>query len=155
MGNRLGIGVVGFALLGVGVYALRCGRDRPWDRVLSFGGHHLDSLWLRSAAAAVAMLLAVVATRWLVVALGWGRRGSRVGAGVAMLGVALQAAESVTRMRVRVAGERRMRIAITFAAGADPVDVVGRLDREAVPRVRGVVGHPDLPTLVRLHVRRR
>jgi hypothetical protein len=154
MGNRLGIGLVGLTLLAGGGYALYTSRERPWLRVLAVGGCCTDGLWLRSAGAALALLFALLVTRWLLVALGWGRLGRRAAAGVAMLGVALQAAENIVKMRVRLVPERRIRIAITFAPDADPVDVIARLDREAVSRVRGVVGHDDLPAMVKLHVRR-
>jgi hypothetical protein len=154
MGNRIGIGVAGLALLGGGMYVLHAGRERPGQPAVTLSCC-ADSLWLRSAGAVLAMLLALVATRWLLVALGWGRRGRRVGSGVAMLGVALQGSDSIAKMQVRMVREHRMRIGITFAPDADPGDVIAQLDRQAVSRVRGAVGRGDVPTLVRLHIRRR
>lgn len=154
LGNRIGLGMVGLALLGGGIFALDAGRKRPEERAVTLSCC-ADSVWLRSAGAVFAILLAVVATRWLLVALGWGRLGARTGSGVATLGVALKGAESIAKMQVRVVRARRMRIAITFMPDADPGEVITRLDHEAVSRVRGVVGPPDLPTMVRMHVRRR
>ncbi|MEW9533021.1 hypothetical protein [Microbispora sp. NPDC049125] len=154
LGNRVGIGLVGLALVAGGAFALSAAHDRPNALMvdLAFFGRNA---WAPPLAAGVAILLALTATRWFVGALGWGRFGSRTGAGIAMLGVALKGVEGIGKISVRVVGDRRIRVALSLRPGADLHEVIKRLDGSAISRVRRAVERPGLPTLVRLHVRRR
>lgn len=70
--------------------------------------------WL---AALLLMALTLVAIRWLMGALGWGRWGSRTGSGTAMLGVALKEVEDLRRIQVRSVGGTRLRIGVTCGPG--------------------------------------
>ncbi|MCC5575076.1 hypothetical protein IMZ11_05410 [Microtetraspora sp. AC03309] len=154
IGNRVGILLVGVALLAGGITMLLAARDRPGDEVLDLS-FFTDNAWARPIGILLPVAIGLVATRWLLIASGWGRCGSRTGSGIAMLGVALKGVQGIGKLYVRLVGERRMRIRIDLLPDADPAEVIGRLNREAVSRVRGVVGRGDLPTLVRLHIRRR
>ncbi|MEZ0074015.1 hypothetical protein [Planotetraspora sp. GP83] len=155
VGNRIGIALVGLALLAGGVCALAAREDHPRVRLADLGSFFAQNAWARPLAAAVAMLLALVTTRWLLVALGWGRCGSRTGTGTAMLGVALKGIEDVGRIQVRLVGDKRMRVSVSLLRRADLHEVIGRLDGQAISRVRGAVDRQDMPALVRVHVRRR
>ena len=157
LGDRIGLAVVGLALVGTGIVALLLRARRPGipifdPRITMFIGAHP---WVVPAAAALSATVALVATRWLVLSSGWGRWGSRTGSGTAMLGVGLKGLDGVSGLRVRQEGERRLRISITCDPDADPGPLISRLDREAVARVRRSVGLSAAPVLVRLHVRRR
>ncbi|GLX01295.1 hypothetical protein [Microtetraspora sp. NBRC 16547] len=154
LGNRVGILVVGLALLAGGVVTLLAARDRPEDPILDLSFFD-ENAWARPFGALLPLVIGIVATRWLLLALGWGRWGTRTGSGIAMLGVALKGVEGIGKLYVRLVGDRRMRIGIDLLPEADPAEVIGRLNGEAVSRVRGVVGRGNLPTLVRLHIRRR
>ncbi|MCT9929152.1 hypothetical protein N5079_02840 [Planotetraspora sp. A-T 1434] len=155
VGNRIGIALVGLALLAGGVCALAVREDHPKVRLAELGAFFAQNAWARPLAAAVAMLLALITTRWLLVALGWGRCGSRTGTGTAMLGVALKGIEGVGRIQVRLVGDKRMRVSVSLLRRADLHEVIGRLDGQAISRVRGAVDREGLPALVRVHVRRR
>ncbi|WP_067174095.1 hypothetical protein [Microtetraspora niveoalba] len=154
LGNRIGILVVGLALLAGGAAVLLAAGDRPEDPVLDLS-FFTENAWARPFGVLVPLVIGVVATRWLLAALGWGRIGTRTGSGIAMLGVALKGVQGIGRLYVRLVGDRKLRIRIDLMPDADPAEVIGRLNAEAVSRVRGVVGRGDLPTLVRLHIRRR
>ncbi|WP_433218419.1 hypothetical protein [Microtetraspora malaysiensis] len=154
LGNRVGILVVGLALLVGGVAVLLAAGERPGDPVLDLS-FFTENAWARPFGVLVPLVIGIVATRWLLVALGWGRIGTRTGSGIAMLGVALKGVQGIGKLYVRLVGDSRMRISIDLLPEADPAEVIGRLNAEAVSRVRGMVGRGDLPTLVRLHIRRR
>ena len=155
LGDRIGIGVAGAVLLWAGGYGLWALRARPDLKVFDLE-YLAGNPWARSIGGALVALLAMVATRWLVLSLGWRRRGSRDGTGTAMLGVALQSVDGVDRLQVRVVGGRRTEITVRCRPGAPLGELARLLDRQAVSRVRGVLGpHSALPVLVRLHVRRR
>ncbi|WP_433500150.1 hypothetical protein ACQP1K_07530 [Sphaerimonospora sp. CA-214678] len=155
LGNRIGIGLVGLALIGGGGYLMSVRLDRPDDPIVDLGSLTEGRPWIWPLAAGVALLLALAGSRWLASALGWRRRGSRTGSGAAMLGVALKGVDGVADIKVRLVGERRMRVALSLRPDADLPEVIDRLDRTAISRLRGAVDLPDLPAVVRLHVRRR
>ncbi|MBP2705267.1 hypothetical protein JOL79_15735 [Microbispora sp. RL4-1S] len=159
LGNRVGIGVVGLVLVAGAVWALAVRDARPAARIVDLGlvdpGFFVRNAWAPPLAAGVAMLVALTATRWLAVALGWGRCGSRTGAGTAMLGVALKGVEGVGRIQVRLVAGRRIRASVSLRPEADLHEVIRRLDESAASRVRRAVEGDTLPALVRLHVRRR
>ncbi|GII30934.1 hypothetical protein [Planotetraspora mira] len=154
MGNRVGLGIVGLimALAGVGVLAARA--DHLGVRIIDLS-FFVRNAWARPLAAAAAILIALLVTRWLAVALGWGRCGSRTGSGTAMLGVAMKGIEGISRIQVRLVRDKRMRVLVSLLPRADLHEVIGRLDGQAISRVRGAVDREEIPTLVRLHVRRR
>ncbi len=157
LGDRIGLALVGLALVGGGVIALWLRDRRPAAAVLDprippFLTAHP---WIVPAAGALCAVIAIVATRWLVLSTGWGRRGVRTGAGTAVLGVGLGEVDGVTGVRVRQVGERRLRASITCDPSCDPGRIVSLLDRETASRVRCSVGLPEAPVVVRLHVRRR
>ncbi|MFC0553921.1 hypothetical protein ACFFHJ_23795 [Planotetraspora thailandica] len=154
MGNRVGIGLVGTLMMiaGMGVLALRA--DHLDTQIVDLSFFERNA-WSRPLAAAAAILVALTVTRWLVVALGWGRCGSRTGTGTAMLGVAMKGIEGVARIHVRLVGEKRLRIGISMAPRGDLHELIACLDGQAVSRVRGAVDREGIPAMVRLHVRRR
>jgi hypothetical protein len=157
LGNRIGLAVVGLTLVAAGSLALWLRGRRPEAPVLDprVPAFLADRPWALPLSVALLILVALVATRWLVLATGWGRRGSRTGSGTAMLGVGLKGIDGVSGLRVRQVGDRRLRISITCDPDVDLGPLVSRLDRETASRVRGAVGLPEAPVLVRLHVRRR
>ncbi len=157
LGNRVGLAVAGLASLTVGGVALWLRARRPAapildPRVPMFLYAHP---WVVPVAAVLFFLLALVATRWLVLAAGWGRRGARSGSGTAMLGVALRGIAGITALRVRLVGERRLRVRVTCDPGADLGALITRLNHQTAARLRAATGVPDAEVLVRLHVRRR
>ncbi|MFE3453157.1 hypothetical protein ACFXJ8_29965 [Nonomuraea sp. NPDC059194] len=159
-GNRIGLGVVGALLLGAGAYAyLRgaglLGRGRN-ARVLGddVTGYVAAHPWILWGIALALVLAAMLATRWLFKALGWGRLGHRSGTGTALLCVGLKDVDGIGRTSVRVVDQDRLRMAVTCPATADVGAVVTKLDREIVGRVRRDVGDNDMGAIVRVHVRR-
>ncbi|MEU7894729.1 hypothetical protein AB0B45_17940 [Nonomuraea sp. NPDC049152] len=159
-GNRIGLGVVGAVLLGVGGYAyLRgagaLGKGRN-ARVLEadLTGYVAAHPWIAWGLALVLVLIAMLTTRWLFMALGWGRLGSRSGTGTALLCVGLKDVDGISRTSVRVVGEDRLRLAVTCPSVADVGAVVTKLNRELVSRVRRDIGDDDMGAIVRVHVRR-
>ncbi|MEV7806315.1 hypothetical protein AB0O28_25545 [Microbispora sp. NPDC088329] len=154
MGNRVGLCLVGLALVAGGAGLLAAARRRPGAALID-GSVVEGRPWALPLLAGAAMLLALVATRWLVLALGWGRVGSRTGAGIAMLGVALKGVDGIGRISVRLVRDGRLRVSVSLQRSADPRQVIRRLDESAISRVRRAVGRDDALAVVRLHVRRR
>ncbi|MEV0163751.1 hypothetical protein ACGFJC_30420 [Nonomuraea fuscirosea] len=159
-GNRVGLAVVGATLLGLGIYAWLRGEDRflglpPGARVLPAPAYRTlaEEPWPLWFLALGLMLLALVSLRWLLLCLGWGRRGTPNGTGTAMLFVGLKGVEGLGRAGVRVADDG-LRIALTCPAAADVGAVVGKLDGDIVGRIRREVRDDETPAVVRLHVRR-
>lgn len=157
LGNRAGLAATGLALLAVGGGALWLRERHPEvpildPRVPMFLYAHP---WLVPVAAVVCFLLALVATRWLVLAAGWGRRGARNGPGTATLGVALQGVAGIGALRVRLVGDRRLRVGVTCDPRTDLGELLARFDHQTVSRLRAAVGVHDAEVLVRVHVRRR
>ncbi|MFI6319786.1 hypothetical protein ACIBG8_19785 [Nonomuraea sp. NPDC050556] len=161
-GNRIGLAIVGVVLAGLGTYAWLRGDDRlpglaPRGRILppraaETVGEHPWVLW---AAALAMVLLALVTLRWLLLSLGWGRRGARSGTGTALLTVGLKDVDGLAKATVRVVGDvDRLRIGLTCPSSADVGSVVGKLDKEIVGRIRRELCDDDLGTVVRVHVRR-
>ncbi|WP_327086929.1 hypothetical protein OIE66_32055 [Nonomuraea sp. NBC_01738] len=161
-GNRVGLAIMGVFLLGLGVYAYLRGQDRlpglnPRGKILpgamaESAVAHPWALWLL---ALVMVTVALVTLRWLLLSLGWGRRGSRTGTGTAMLTVGLKDVDGLSRAGVRVVGDvDRLRIGLTCPAATDVGMVVGKLDREIVGRIRREVCDNDLGSVVRLHVKK-
>ena len=162
LGNRIGLAVSGAVLTGAGLYAWlrsqgKIGSQAAGDRILSreLPGHLSGHPWLGWSAALLQVVLALLAIRWLVRALGWGRWGSRSGSGTAMLGVALKEVEGLSRIHVRTVRGDRLRIAVSCEPTADVGKLVTRLNKDVVTKVRKTVGDEDLGASVRLHVRRR
>ncbi|MFI6500963.1 hypothetical protein [Nonomuraea typhae] len=161
-GNRIGLAVVGAFLLVAGIYAYLRGQDRlpglaPRAKVLPDAGTEAVAAnpWLSWGIALTLLALALVSLRWLLMCLGWGRRGARTGMGTAMLCVGLKDVEGLSRAGVRIVGEAdRLRVSLACPATADVGAVVGKLDREIVGRIRREVVGEDLGAVVRLHVRR-
>ncbi|MEV4161732.1 hypothetical protein [Nonomuraea dietziae] len=159
-GNRIGLAVVGFVLLSGGAYAFLRGSGRLSQakdaKVLSFdvAAYLAAHPWISWVGALALVMAAMVATRWLLMALGWGRFGHRSGTGTALLCVGLKDVEGISRTKVRLVGADRMRISVTCPSNADVGAVVGKLDREIVGRIRRDVGDDGMGALVRLHVRR-
>ncbi|MBX6387292.1 MAG: hypothetical protein IRZ07_30670 [Microbispora sp.] len=154
MGNRVGLCLVGLALIAGGFGLLTAARRRPGTVLLD--ASVVDGKpWALPLLGGAAMLLALVATRWLVLALGWGRVGSRTGAGIAMLGVALKGIDGIGRISVRLVRDGRLRVSVSLQRSADLRQVIRRLDESAISRVRRAVGRDDALAVVRLHVRRR
>jgi hypothetical protein len=154
MGNRIGLGIVGLIMAAAGVCVLAARADHFGVRIIDLS-FFVQNAWARPLAAAAAILIALLVTRWLAVALGWGRCGSRTGSGTAMLGVAMKGIEGIGRIQVRLVRDKRMRVLVSLLPRADLHEVIGRLDGQAISRVRGAVDREEIPTLVRLHVRRR
>jgi hypothetical protein len=157
LGNRVGLATAGLGLAAAGGVVLWLRVSHPAapivdPRVPAFLNAHP---WLVPVAAVLCFVLALVATRWLVLAAGWGRRGARSGSGTAMLGVGLRGIAGVTSLRARLVGERRLRVRITCDPRADLGALLTRLDGHTASRMRAATGVPDAEVLVRLHVRRR
>ncbi|GAA2206172.1 hypothetical protein GCM10009850_016300 [Nonomuraea monospora] len=159
-GNRVGLAVVGATLLGVGGYAWLRGHDRFFDltptaKVLPAQAHRAlaEDPWPLWFLALGLLLLALVSLRWLLVGLGWGRRGTHNGTGTAMLFVGLKGVDGLSRTGVRVA-EDGLRIGLTCPSPADVGAVVSKLDQDIVGRIRREIRDDETPALVRLHVRR-
>lgn len=161
-GNRIGLAIVGALLLLAGGYGWLRGRgELPGqpsrtkvlpERIAEAIAEQPWALWL---VALVMVLLALVTLRWLVICLGWGRRGFRSGTGTAMLCVGLKDVEGLSRAGVRVVGDgARLRIAVTCPSTADVGAMAGKLDRDIVGRIRREVCDDEVGTIVRLHVRR-
>jgi hypothetical protein len=161
-GNRIGLAVVGGLLLALGAYAwLRCHDKLPGlsprtkllpDRTAQAIADQPWALWL---AALVMLALALTTLRWLLLCLGWGRRGSRTGTGTAMLCIGLKDVPGLTRVSARVVGDAaRLRITLACPASTDVGSVVSKLDREIVGRIRREVRDDEVGTVVRIHVRR-
>ncbi|MER6002431.1 hypothetical protein ACIHFD_24360 [Nonomuraea sp. NPDC051941] len=159
-GNRVGLAIVGGTLLGLGVYAWLRGHGRFFDlpatakvlpnqvrRVLA------DEPWPLWVLALSFLLLSLVSLRWLLLSLGWGRRGARNGTGTAMLFVGLKGVEGLGRSAVRVT-ENGLRVTLTCPSTADVGAVVSKLDHDIVGRIRREVRDDEASTVVRLHVRR-
>ncbi|WP_084960607.1 hypothetical protein [Thermoactinospora rubra] len=158
IGNRIGLAVVGGVLAGVGGYAwLRGTRISPNARILP--RHVIESVsadpWSLWAVALAMVLLALITLRWLLLALGWGRYGRRNGTGTAMLCVGLKDVDGIVRGSVRlVGGSRRLRVTLTCRSATDAGEVVKRLSRDIVGRIRRDVCKNDTGAVVRLHVRK-
>ncbi|SEG56437.1 hypothetical protein SAMN05444920_103193 [Nonomuraea solani] len=159
-GNRVGLAVVGAILLGLGTYAWLRAHDRYFDlppqaKVLPAQTHRTlaDEPWPLWFLALGLMLLALVALRWLLLGLGWGRRGTHTGTGTAMLFVGLKGVDGLSRTGVRVA-EDGLHIGLTCPAAADVGAVVTKLDGDIVGRIRREVRDDETPAVVHLHVRR-
>ncbi|MEV4169503.1 hypothetical protein [Nonomuraea sp. NPDC049709] len=159
-GNRVGLAVVGTTLLGLGTYAWLRGEDRfldlpPNAKVLPAQTHRAlaEEPWPLWLLALGLLLLALVSLRWLLLCLGWGRRGTHNGTGTAMLFVGLKGVDGLSRTGVRVA-EDGLRIGLTCPAAADVGAVVGKLDQDIVGRIRREIRDDECPAVVRLHVRR-
>ncbi|WP_043616093.1 hypothetical protein [Nonomuraea candida] len=159
-GNRIGLAIVGAALLGLGAYAWLRGHDRFFDlpptaRVLPAPARRAlaEDPWPLWFLALGLLLLALVALRWLLLCLGWGRRGTHSGTGTAMLFVGLKGVDGLGRAGVRVA-EDGLRIGLTCPAAADVGAVVSKLDQDIVGRIRRELRDDETPTVVHLHVRR-
>jgi hypothetical protein len=159
-GNRIGLAIVGATLLGLGAYAWLRGQDRlfglpPHTKVLPAQVHKTlaEEPWPLWMLALALLLLALVALRWLLLALGWGRRGAHSGTGTAMLFVGLKGVEGLGRAGVRVAADG-LRVSVTCPSAADVGAVVSKLDQDIVGRIRREVRDDETPSVVRLHVRR-
>ncbi|GLX07800.1 hypothetical protein [Microbispora sp. NBRC 16548] len=153
-GNRVGLLLVGLALVAGGFGLLTAARGRPGAALIDASVAE-GKPWALPLLAGAAMVLALVATRWLFMALGWGRVGSRTGAGIAMLGVALKGIDGIGHISVRLVRDGRLRVSVSLRRSADLRQVIRRLDESAVSRVRRAVGRDDALAVVRLHVRRR
>ncbi|SDJ63371.1 hypothetical protein [Nonomuraea jiangxiensis] len=159
-GNRVGLALVGTTLAGLGAYAWLRGQDRFFDlppnaRVLPAHVHRglAEEPWPLWALATALVFLSLVTLRWLLLSLGWGRRGDSSGTGTAMLFVGLKGVEGLGRARVRV-GADGLRIGLSCPSTADVGAVVSKLDQDIVGRIRREITDDDAPTVVRLHVRR-
>ncbi|MBF8188280.1 hypothetical protein ITP53_21605 [Nonomuraea sp. K274] len=159
-GNRVGLAIVGTTLLGLGAYAWLRGQDRffglpPNAKVLPAHVSRAVSAepWPLWGLALALLLVSLACLRWLLLALGWGRRGVRDGTGTAMLFVGLKGVDGLSKARVRV-GEDGLRLRLSCPSAADVGAVVGKLDQDIVGRIRREVRDDDAPTVVRLHVRR-
>jgi hypothetical protein len=159
-GNRIGLAIVGGTLLSLGTYAWLRGQDRffglpPKAKVLP--GQVTRALageaWPLWGVALVLLVLSLCALRWLLLCLGWGRRGARDGTATAMLHVGLKNVEGLSGAMVRV-GSDGVRIALACPAAADMGSVVSKMDQDIVGKIRNQVGDDETPALVRLHVRR-
>jgi hypothetical protein len=162
-GNRIGLAVVGALLLLAAAYMWLRGKGKlpglpPRAKVLPDRTAEAiaDQPWALWAAALGMVLLALVTLRWLLICLGWGRRGFRSGTGTAMLCVGLKDVEGLSRAGVRVVGDGvRLRVAVTCPPSADVGAMAGKLDRDIVGRIRREVCDDEIGTIVRLHVRRQ
>ncbi|MEO3797196.1 hypothetical protein ABGB14_43935 [Nonomuraea sp. B10E15] len=159
-GNRVGLAVVGTALAGLGAYAWLRGEGRlselpPKGKVLPAQLHRTlaEEPWSMWLLAFALLLLSLVSLRWLLLCLGWGRRGTPNGTGTAMLFVGLKNVENLGKTKVRV-GDDGLRISVTCPSEADMGAVVGKLDQDIVGRIRREIRDDEMCTVVRLHVRR-
>ncbi|MEV4801154.1 hypothetical protein AB0K18_14205 [Nonomuraea sp. NPDC049421] len=160
-GNRVGLAVVGAILLALGGYAWLRGQNRFFDlppgaRVLPAAARKTlaEEPWPLWFVAFALLFLTLLALRWLLLSLGWGRRGTHNGTGTAMLFVGLKGVDGLGRAGVRVAADG-LRIGLTCPAAADVGAIVSKLDQDIVGRIRREVRDDECPAVVRLHVRRQ
>ncbi len=161
-GNRIGLAVVGGLLLALAGYGWLRAEDKlpglsPRAKVLPdrTAAAVADQPWALWLVALVLLVLALITLRWLLLCLGWGRRGSRTGTGTAMLCIGLKDVQGLSRVSARVVGDAaRLRITLNCPASADVGSVVAKLDREVVGRIRREVRDDEVGTVVRVHVRR-
>ncbi|NRQ35241.1 hypothetical protein HII36_25940 [Nonomuraea sp. NN258] len=160
-GNRIGLAVVGGILLAAGTLAWLRGHDRlfglaPHAKILpaQLTRPIAEEPWPLWLLALVLLLTALTALRWLLISLGWGRRGTREDTGTAMLFVGLKGVDGLSKAGVR-AGEDGVRIAVTCPPAADVGAVVGKLDQDVVGKIRREIRDDEAATVVRLHVRRK
>ncbi|MER6942654.1 hypothetical protein ABT294_01400 [Nonomuraea sp. NPDC000554] len=161
-GNRIGLAVVGALLLLAGGYAWLRAKDRipglsPRARLLPdrTAAAAADNPWALWLLAFLMTVLALVALRWLLLSLGWGRRGARTGTGTAMLCIGLKDVDGLSHAAVRVVGDAdRLRIGLSCPSSADVGAVVNKLDRDIVGRIRREIRDDEVGAVVRLHVRR-
>ncbi|MEU6722535.1 hypothetical protein ABZ917_02345 [Nonomuraea wenchangensis] len=159
-GNRIGLAVVGGTLAGAGAYAWLRGHGRflglpPNAKVLPAQAARAltDAAWPLWALALVLLLLALAALRWLLLCLGWGRRGAHNGTGTAMLYVGLKSVDGLSKAKVRL-GPDGLRLTLTCPAAADVGAVAGKLDQDVIGRIRRELSDDETPAMARLHVRR-
>ncbi|MCK2221634.1 hypothetical protein MF672_048700 [Actinomadura sp. ATCC 31491] len=159
-GNRVGLAVVGGTLTALGGYAWLRGQDRflglpPDARILPAHAYRAltDAAWPLWALALGLLLLALVALRWLLLCLGWGRRGVRNGTGTAMLYVGLKGVDGLGRATVKL-GSDGLRIGVTCPSAADVGSVVSKLDQDVIGKIRRELRDDETPAVARLHVRR-
>ena len=159
-GNRIGLAVVGGPGAGAGGAAGPRAHGRflglpPNAKVLPAPAAHAltDAAWPLWALALALLLLALTALRWLLLCLGWGRRGAHNGTGTAMLYVGLKSVDGLSKAKVRL-GSDGLRLALTCPAATDVGAVVGKLDQDVIGRIRRELRDDETPALARLHVRR-
>jgi len=183
-GNRLGLGITGLVLLIGGGYAgarsvgaFGSARSAPiyTEQVASW--IHLQQSWLWIAVATVAVVVAVLALRWLMVQLRT-ERLARIaldvdsatdpgyGAGptdlpsaalTAAVGQEIDGYPGVRAVKVFMAGnpdQPELRIEVTIDPGVDPARIRARIADEALTHVRTALDSPHLPTQILFAVAR-
>ncbi|WP_125631524.1 hypothetical protein [Nonomuraea sp. WAC 01424] len=160
-GNRVGLALVGLTLLGAGGYAWLRGQGRLFDlprnaKVLpaELARTLAEDPWTLWLLAFALLILSMLALRWLLLSVGWGRRGVANGTGTAMLCVGLKGVDGLGRAGVRFA-DNGLRVHLTCPSDADVGAVVSKLDQDIVGRVRREVRDDETPAVVRVHVRRQ
>jgi len=183
-GNRLGLGITGSALLIGGRYACArslgafgSARSAPiyTERVANW--IHLQQSWLWIAVAVVAIMVAVLALRWLIVQLRTERLAQIAldadggidpgnGAGptdlpsaalTAAVGQEIDGYPGVRAVKVHMAGkpdQPELRVEVTIDPGVDPARIRARIADEALTHVRTALDSPRLPTQILFAVAR-
>jgi hypothetical protein len=175
--NRTVLTIVALLLAAAGIYGLLRGEgafgertaDEPllWDDLRRFVNDNAGWFWL--AVAALALVIAWLAWRWLRVqllptpsldrlAVG-GREEGATHLSAAAVSEAvrrdLEASPDVSSARVRLVGDPEdlvLDIRATVAAGADQERVRRRIEDEVIPRAAGALEDPDLGATVRLRL---
>lgn len=183
-GNRIGLGLIGVALAAGGGYLLArslgaFGQQQAADPVYSDGTAqwvHAQRPWLWITIAAVAVLLAIAAIRWLLVQLrsdtlgritvdsghvtepGSGRTELPTRALATVVGQDIESYSGVSKVHAGLTGrpdQPELRLRVTVDPDADLAKVRRKITGEAVANARIALDAEHLPTQLRLIVGRR
>lgn len=184
-GNRIGLGLIGVVLLAGGGYALArslgaFGAEQAAAPVYSERAAswiHAQQPWIWITLAALGVIVAVLALRWLLVQLrterlgriamdtdlgndpdsGSGRTTLPTTALTAAVGQEIDSYPGVRAVKVRVAGQPdhpELRLEVTIEPDADPARIRTRIVDEAITHARTALDTQFLPTQLLLSVSR-
>lgn len=165
-------GGAGVVVLSTGLFATGATGRAISDNVVS-RAYLEHGAWLWPVTAAVALVVLLLAVRWLIAILfstdrvsdhrvagdeSHGTTTLAAGALAAALGEEIEGYEGVQSTGVRLVGDAsapRLVIDVTIAADADPDAVRDRIETDAVAHARTAMDQPELPALIDLSVGRR
>ena len=186
-GNRVGLAVVGVLLLAAGGYVLARSlgafgteqADAPVYSERTASWIHAQQPWIWITLAAVGVIVALLALRWLLVQLrterlgrialdtdldldpdddlGVGRTSLPTNALTAAIGQEIDGYPGVRAVTVHVAGRTdrpELRLEVTIDADADPARIRTRIVDEAIAHAKAALNTEFLPTQLLLAVNR-
>jgi len=183
-GNRVGLGLTGLTLLAAGGYALTrslggfgpAQAEQPlYPETIATWLHTNTWIWL--IVAALAVIIGIIAVRWLLVQLrterlhrvvvdldprgigdlAAGRSALPAAALTTAVGREIQTYPGVRAVRSYLTGapdQPQLNLNVTLDANADAPRIHDRIVTEAVAHARTTLDNPDLPTQLRLNVAR-